>query len=255
MIKSRKKKSKSSSLSRIFVHISLILFTLLITLAVFIFSVASPVPDRTEEIMEEVLASGIPDLILGDTGIVKSNAMEIWYESIKPTEEPKGTILLIMGLGGTALEWPNFFVEPLVDAGFHVIRFDNRGTGLSTWTDRDFNISDMATDAVAVLDGLGIDAAHVVGMSMGGMIAQQMAIDNPDRVLTLTSYSSTANVGDSELPDISSKAMVAMTATALRYQLISSEKKFYQDSFRNQRNFGQLYPRREKEGSDRANYF
>jgi len=224
MIKSFRKRNKSNILKKVFLYIMAVIVTLIVTIAVFVFSVASPVPSRTEAILEEVLASGLPDLIMGDTGKVRSNAMEIWYESIMPSKESEGTILLIMGLGGTALEWPEYFVNPLVEAGYHVVRFDNRGTGLSTWTERNFNISDMAKDAVAVLDGLEIKNAHVVGMSMGGMIAQQMAIDFPDRVKTLTSYSSSANVGDSDLPGISSKAMVAMTATAIRYQVITSEK-------------------------------
>lgn len=224
MIKSYSKQSRSKfSWKKLFFNITVIFFTVVITLAIFILSMASPIPSGTEEIVEEVLASEFPDLIIGDTGVVRSNAMEIWYESIMPSEEPKGTLLLIMGLGGTALEWPNFFVEPLVAAGYHVIRFDNRGTGLSTWTEHDFEISDMAADAVAVLDGLEIEFANVVGMSMGGMIAQQMAIDYPERVSTLTSYSSSANVGDPELPSLSNQAMVAMVATAFRYQIPNTE--------------------------------
>lgn len=200
-----------------------LLLTLLIILAVLILSIASPIPFGTDEMIEEVLAAEFPDLILGDTGIVRSAAMEIWYESIEPIDQPKDVILLIMGLGGTALEWPNFFVEPLIAEGYHVIRFDNRGTGLSTWTEHDFGISDMATDAIAVLDGLEIESAHIVGMSMGGMIAQQLAIDYPDRVRTLTSYSSSANVKDPALPSITHKVLVAMVATAIRYHFSCSD--------------------------------
>lgn len=224
MIKSLRKRNRSNSWKKIILSTTLLVVTVMVTLTVFIISMSREVPSSTEKMIDEVLASGLPDLIMGDTGIVRSNAMEIWYESIKSVETPKGTIMLIMGLGGTALEWPDFFVKPLVDAGYHVIRFDNRGTGLSTWTERGFNISDMARDAIAVMDGLGVEDAHVVGMSMGGMIAQQIAIDYPYRVKTLTTYSSSADVKDAELPNLSNKAMLAMTATAIRYQIIGSER-------------------------------
>lgn len=120
-------------------------------------------------------------------------------------------VLLIMGLGMPLLAWPDELVQALVARGHRVIRFDNRDIGLSSRTEgplprradviksfthrrlakADYTLSDMAADAVGVLDHLGIERAHVVGASMGGMIAQQVVIDHPQRVRSLCSIMST----------------------------------------------------------------
>ena len=128
--------------------------------------------------------------------------VEITYAVDGPADgEP---LLLIMGLGLSMLFWPEDFRAELVAAGFRVARFDNRDVGRSThfpalgvpplvpwrrW--RGYGLPDMAADAVAVLDALGWDSAHVAGVSLGGMIAQTLAIRQPARVRTLTSLSST----------------------------------------------------------------
>jgi pimeloyl-ACP methyl ester carboxylesterase len=120
-------------------------------------------------------------------------------------------MLLIMGLGIQMLGWDERFCQMLVDRGYFVIRFDNRDVGLSTHMDdaplpdlmafmagdtssASYKLDDMADDTAGLLDVLGIDAAHVVGVSMGGMIAQTLAINHPDRVLSICSIMST--VGD-----------------------------------------------------------
>ena len=120
-------------------------------------------------------------------------------------------LLLVMGLGGQLVAWPSSFIAGLVDRGFKVITFDNRDIGLSTKVDAApptklqsamfsisrrfaksaYLLSDMAKDAVGLLDALNIERAHVVGMSMGGMIAQTLAIEHPSRVRSLTSIMST----------------------------------------------------------------
>jgi len=120
-------------------------------------------------------------------------------------------LLLVMGLGGQLVAWPSSFIAGLVDRGFKVVTFDNRDIGLSTKIDAApptklqsalfsisrrfaksaYLLSDMAKDAVGLLDALNIERAHVVGMSMGGMIAQTMAIEHPSRVRSLTSIMST----------------------------------------------------------------
>ena len=117
-------------------------------------------------------------------------------------------VLLVMGLASQMLLWDDAFCEQLAAAGFRVIRFDNRDVGRSTglrgskipsrWQlltrsagGASYSLDDMAADAVGLLDALGIDAAHVVGASMGGMIAQLMAIRHGDRVLSLVSIMST----------------------------------------------------------------
>ncbi len=112
------------------------------------------------------------------------------YETFGEADGP--AVLLVNGLGSQLNSYPIEFCEGLVDRGFFVIRYDNRDVGFSSRTeeDHDYTLSDMAADGMAVLDDLGIDAAHIAGVSMGGMIVQTMAIEHPDRVRTMTSIMS-----------------------------------------------------------------
>jgi pimeloyl-ACP methyl ester carboxylesterase len=141
---------------------------------------------------------------------VKANGIEIAFETFGPADARP--LLLVMGLGAQMLVWHDDFCAALVDRGFHVVRFDNRDAGLSTHI-RDappadvmaamsgdtssaaYTLDDMADDAVGLLDELAIDRAHVVGASMGGMIAQTVAIRHPRRVRSLTSIMSTPTPG------------------------------------------------------------
>jgi pimeloyl-ACP methyl ester carboxylesterase len=134
-----------------------------------------------------------------------ANGIEIVYETIGDPSDPP--LLLVMGLGMQLIHWDRNLCEQLAERGFYVIRFDNRDAGLSTKVDAPvpdvrramlgrrvdapYLLGDMADDAFGLLDHLGIEAAHVVGVSMGGMIAQTMAISRPERVLSLISIMST----------------------------------------------------------------
>ncbi|TAJ72084.1 MAG: alpha/beta hydrolase, partial [Gallionellaceae bacterium] len=102
------------------------------------------------------------------------------------------TILLINGLGSQMTRWPEAFCAKLAAKGYRAVRFDNRDTGLSTWFEpgQAYTLSDMAADAMAVLDAVGATKAHVAGVSMGGMIGQVVAIEHPGRTLSLTSIMS-----------------------------------------------------------------
>jgi len=106
------------------------------------------------------------------------------------------TILLVNGLGSQMTRWPEAFCEKLVARGYRAIRFDNRDAGLSSWPERAYTLKDMAEDAIAVLDAAGVGRAHIAGVSMGGMIVQRMALDHPDRVLSMTSIMSTTGAAD-----------------------------------------------------------
>ncbi len=136
--------------------------------------------------------------------IADANGIEIAYEELgDPSGEP---MLLVMGLATQMVHWDEDFCALLGERGYRVIRFDNRDVGHSTKLDSAgvpptgamtfgygkpaYRLADMAQDTVGLLDHLGIDAAHVVGASMGGMIAQQVAIDHPRRALSMCSIMS-----------------------------------------------------------------
>jgi pimeloyl-ACP methyl ester carboxylesterase len=147
--------------------------------------------------------------------LAPANGIEIAYQEMGDPADP--AMLLIMGLGTQMIAWDESLCEMLADRGFRVIRFDNRDIGRSTKIDEagvpsrldlilgrrataPYLLSDMAADTTALMDHLGIEAGHVVGVSMGGMIAQTMAIERPERVLSLTSMMSTTGRRWMEFP-------------------------------------------------------
>jgi pimeloyl-ACP methyl ester carboxylesterase len=132
--------------------------------------------------------------------------IDIAYERLGDVHAPP--VLLIMGLGGQLISWPDGFCDELVRCGLHLIRFDNRDSGQSThltgapppnmaaafagdYSSASYRLPDMAADAAGLLDALGQGSAHVVGASMGGCIAQTLAIEHPHRVRSLTSIMAT----------------------------------------------------------------
>jgi len=125
-----------------------------------------------------------------------SNGTSIYYDAFGPKSAP--VVLLIMGLDAQCLVFDRSFMKPMLEHGFRCIRFDNRDIGKSTWFNGTWNrkapytLEDMAEDTVLLLDHLGIEQAHLLGVSMGGMIAQTIACDYPGRVLSLCSMMSTA---------------------------------------------------------------
>jgi pimeloyl-ACP methyl ester carboxylesterase len=146
---------------------------------------------------------------------IRANEIDIEVEDTGPGApgENRPVVFLIMGLGMQLVAWPPAFIDALVAAGYRVVRHDNRDVGLShrfetlgspnlIWQSIKYKIgltpsaayslTDMAADSLGVLDGLGIEKAHVVGVSMGGMIAQRLALMAPARVLSLTSIMSTS---------------------------------------------------------------
>ena len=138
-----------------------------------------------------------------------SNGITLEYDSHGPdSAEP---ILRIMGLGAQMTRWPAPLYEKLVARGHRVVRFDNRDVGLSAKLEgASYLLSDMAADAVGLLDHLGVRKAHVVGASMGGMIAQLVAADYPERVLSLTSIMS--STGNPALPRATTEAMAVLSS-------------------------------------------
>ena len=134
--------------------------------------------------------------------IIEANGVELCTEAFGDPADPP--ILLIMGIGASMLWWEEGFCRMLAGAGRFVIRYDHRDTGRSTTFEPgrpEYTGADLTADAVGVLDGLGISAAHLVGVSAGAGIAQEVALDSADRVLSLTLIStSPATPGDRDLP-------------------------------------------------------
>ena len=176
-------------------------------------------------------------------GIAEVNNINIWWEDFGNPSNP--SVLLIMGANANCMQWTTEFIDPLVNAGFHVVRFDNRDVGKSTWFGKesfsaklvrlflpkfllkfflnkafnsiidengymqefdiknpDYTLDDMAKDAVCLMDHLSIDKAHIIGASMGGMITQLLALDYPERALTITPIMSSPGVGDPDLSNM-----------------------------------------------------
>jgi pimeloyl-ACP methyl ester carboxylesterase len=151
------------------------------------------------------------------------SGIDVAYERFGDLEAPP--VLLVMGLGTQMLGWHQEFCAQLVGRGLQVIRFDNRDVGLSTHfsaapapdvmaalsgdpSSASYTLSDMAADSVGLLDALSLDGAHIVGASMGGMIAQTIAIEHPDRIRSLTSIMSTT--GNSAVGQASQHAIGAL---------------------------------------------
>jgi pimeloyl-ACP methyl ester carboxylesterase len=135
---------------------------------------------------------------------------ELYFET---AGSPDGVpLLLVGGFGAQLVSWQDGFVDALVDRGWFVVTMDNRDVGLSTKTQRDqvaYTLSDMAADAVAVIDAVDVERAHVFGTSMGGMIAQTIAIEHPARVATLISVMSTT--GNRAVGQPTPEALAALT--------------------------------------------
>ncbi|MFV2056178.1 MAG: alpha/beta fold hydrolase [Thiohalomonadales bacterium] len=186
-------------------------------------------PPGTNTLIDTVLESEVPELINGETGVANNSGVEIWYESMLTVEKPKATIVLSMGAFSGALAWPKYFYEPLLEAGYRVIRYDHRGLGMSDWIsdwqiETAYTLEDMASDVIAILDRLNIDKAHIVGFSLGGMVGQSLAINYPQRILSLASISSSAFLDDPALPDSSISLQINMLKLQLKYGLFPSEE-------------------------------
>ena len=166
---------------------------------------------------------------------IKANGLNFEYETFGDRKNP--AIQLIMGFSAQMTMWPVELCEGLADRGYHVIRFDNRDIGLSQKittagevnvmeafmkaasgqpVSAPYQLNDMAADAVGILDALGIEKAHIVGASMGGMIAQLVAVNHPHKARSLTSIMSTTGSA------ASARAMYALMVTSLAARAASS---------------------------------
>jgi len=182
---------------------------------------------------------------------VKANGIDIEVQDgSSGAGDTRPVVLLIMGLGMQLVAWPPAMLQTLDDAGYRVIRFDNRDIGLSQHFDHlgkpsllwaglkhrlglrirpPYTLDDMAADSVGVLDALGVAKAHVVGVSMGGMIAQRVALAAPERVASLTSIMSSSGARD--LPQADARLMrilFSRPANASRDAIVAHYVRLYQ---------------------------
>jgi pimeloyl-ACP methyl ester carboxylesterase len=171
-----------------------------------------------------------------------ANGLELEYDTFGDPGAPP--LVLIMGLGTQMIAWPVPFCQAIAEAGYHVIRYDNRDCGLSTIVDAPvpsfgdllagdtsrvpYLIPDLAADAAGLLDALSIDSAHIVGLSMGGMIAQQFAIDHPQRVRTLCSIMSTTGAPDVGQPAPEVITLLLSPAATNRDEAIDRGQKMFE---------------------------
>ena len=163
--------------------------------------------------------------------IARVNGVEIEHDTVGDPADP--TVLLFAGLGMQMIEWDPEFCRMIAERGFRVVRFDNRDAGLSTHLDVrvdvmavlaavgaggdpgvPYTLTDMAEDAVGLLDHLGVERAHMVGVSMGGMIAQTVALNHRDRVRALVSIMSMT--GDPDVGQPTPEAITALLAPPAR---------------------------------------
>ena len=182
--------------------------------------------------------------------LIEANNINIWYEEFGNTDNE--TILLIMGANANCMHWDQEFIDQLVANDYHVVRFDNRDVGKTTWfgkepalnkflkilpnfllkmivnsifglavdekgrfkfsesTPTQYNLSDMAKDAVSLMDSLKIEKAHIIGASMGGMITQIIALDYPERVLSITPIMTTPGIQNESLSGPTEELLEAM---------------------------------------------
>ena len=148
----------------------------------------------------------------------ENEEISIYFETFGSIADP--TLVLINGLGNQCIAYRNEFCETFVDAGFHVVRFDNRDVGLSSDGPDGYSLRDMASDVISILNSLHVKKAHVFGVSLGGMIAQTFAIYNPDRCASLISVMSTTGDPDVGRPTDEARELLLTPGSTQRDQAI-----------------------------------
>ena len=156
-----------------------------------------------QRIISKLTFKELPELIIGKTGFVNNIGVNIFFEDINPIENSKSTVILINGFSDSLLHWPEDLVRDLIKNKIRVVKFDNRDCGMSDWrkdsdNPKSYNLNDMAQDTLSVVNHLGIQTFHLIGYSMGGMISQILAINYPEKILSLTCLMSSGHLFDPE---------------------------------------------------------
>ncbi len=218
------KRKKKSIVLKIF----LLGFAALLAGAAYLFISGPDASSHVNQLISAEIGRKPVNLLKGRSAVAKNGDVNIWYEVFTPQGQVNGSILLVMGIGSDSLVWPDSFILKLRQAGYQVIRFDHRGVGLSDWIKdwrytQAYSLREMADDGKAVLDDLGIKKAHVVGVSMGGMIAQTMAVHYPKRIQSLTSIMSSGFLLDPELPSVSKMFFLDIVKILFHYGVRRTE--------------------------------
>ena len=208
---------------------SSILLIFLILAGYFYVRSSPKLPDDIDSIIEEVLTSDIPEQVTGESGYADANGKKIWYNHIPAKVTRKGTVVLVMGHSTNIFGWPDYFIQEFLDVGYDVIRYDNRGIGMSDWikdwtSENAYSLEDMADDCIAILDHLKLQKVHLVGASMGGMIAQRLAISYGPRFHTMTTIMSSGFMEDPQLTLVPKPFKRALFKTMAKYGWRPTEK-------------------------------
>lgn len=209
----------------------MVLATAVLGLAVLVAWRGPRLPPGTDRTIARIRSGPVTGVVIGESGYAQSGEVRIWFESIAPVDVEKGVVLLNIALGASSLYWPPAFLRALSAAGYRVVRYDQRGTGASSrmpdWMrQHPYSLIDMASDAIAVLDELRIARAHMLGLSLGGFIAQEIAIGYPERVQSLTLLSTSADPTDASMPGPRAWPLIKSAIAGLpllRYRLLGGE--------------------------------
>lgn len=187
-------------------------------------------PPLTNKIIDKALEKNKYKLA-GQEGyaINPNDSIKIWYETISPEDSVVGHVILIMGIANDAMAWPDYFIDPMVDSGYNVIKFDARGTGNSDWLENwkretAYDLEDIADDIISIIDTLKIQKVHIVGISFGGMVGQTTALKYPHRVHSLVSISSTGDIMDDQLPGMDNWVLAKIIMSGIRYTLVENDE-------------------------------
>jgi len=228
--KKRKHSKKTMVAFKKILRISgILIITLLLSASIYTCASVPKVSKETNQVIEQVMKQPVPEMVKGEIGFAISNGWNVWYESISPKDSLKGTVILVMGAANDALAWPQQFISGFNDAGYRVVRYDHRGTGLTTQQKgpdrkKDYTLNEMAEDPIAILDTLAIEKAYFVGASMGGMISQVVAIEHPERLAGLTSIMSSANLFDTLLPSPAPEILSKMISAVIKHDIFGGKK-------------------------------
>lgn len=187
-------------------------------------------PRHLEVLIRKTQQEEIPEFIEGETGFAMNKEVRLAFEVFNRHKNIGQSIFIINGHSHPHIFFPKYFYQPYLDAGNQLIKYDHRGVGESDWMpdwdkSNPYSLEDMASDIVAILNHLKIDQAHIIGFSMGGMIAQCVAINYPEYVLSLNSVMSSGFWTDPKLTTIPLKTYVILAGINALYTSKKVENK------------------------------